>query len=141
MVLALTGGLAVDGQVILMGAGWTVRPPEPQPMAVYVLIYLPREEAGRHRWRLDLTYANGNPIRLSERVPGVPANLVWEGEGDVTGLDNPALTTPLTFGTLIALPPISLPRGREYVWRLTVDGESRDEWALPFRTTPPQALA
>jgi hypothetical protein len=110
-------------------------------MAVYVLVYVPREEAGHHRWRLSLTYADGSPIRLSEKGLGVPANLVWEGDADVTGLDDPALTTPLTFGGLVVLPPIRLPRKREYVWRLTVDDETRDEWALPFRTSPPKALA
>jgi hypothetical protein len=139
MVLALTGGFGPDRQVVLMGTGWTVRPPDPQPMAVYFVVYLPRDQAGVHRWRLELTYANGAPITLSEQVSGVPSNLVWENEGEVVGLDNPELTTPLTLGALIALPPVRLPKGREYVWRLTVDDETRDGWALPFRTTPPKA--
>jgi hypothetical protein len=140
MVLALTSGLAPNGQPILMGTGWTVRPPDPQPMVVYFVVYLPREQAGVHRWCLKLTYADGTSITLDDEVSGVPANLTWENESDVAGLDNPELTTPLTFGALIALPPISLPRGREYAWRLTVDGETRDGWVLPFRTTPPRPL-
>jgi hypothetical protein len=140
MVLALTGGVGPDGQVVLVGTGWTVRPPDPQPMAVYFVVYLPREQAGVHRWRLELTYAEGAPITLREKVSGVPPNLIWENESQIVGLDNKKLTTPLTLGALIALPPLSLPRGREYVWRLTVDDETRDGWALPFRTTPPKAL-
>jgi hypothetical protein len=126
--------------LVLAGAGWTVRGPDPEPMAVFFLAYIPREDAGRHSWRLALTYANGNQIRLSEEVPGVSRDLAWEGEDEVVGLDDAKLTTPLTFGGVIALPPIRLPRGREYVWRLTVDGETRDGWVLPFRTTPPLAL-
>ena len=140
LVLALTGGLDQDGHVVLVGTGWTVRPPGPQPMAVYFVVYVPREQAGVHRWRLELTYANGTPITLREQVPGVPSNLVWENESEIVGLDTPGLTTPLTLGALIALPPLRLPKGREYVWRLVVDGETRDGWALPFRTTPPKAL-
>ncbi len=141
MVLSVTSGFAPDGQVILMGAGWSVRPPDPQPMAVYCLVYLPREQAGTHRWRLQLTYANGDPIELEEEAPGVPPNLVWENESEVTGLNDPELTTPLTFGALIGLPPLRLPQGREYVWRLTVDDETRDGWVSPFRTSPPEPLA
>lgn len=108
-------------------------------MAVYFVIYVPREQSGMHRWRLELTYANGDRLMLNDPVPGAPGDLVWEEESEVVGLSNPGLTTPLTVGALIALPPVSLPKGREYVWRLTVDDETRDGWVLPFRTTPPKA--
>lgn len=136
MVLALESALE-DEQIRLTGLGWSVRPSEPQPMSVYVSIFVPREQAGRHSWRLELTYADGSPVALDAPIDGVPADFVFEDEGDAEGLDNPALTTPLVAGFLVSLPPFPLAEGREYVWRLTVDGETRDGWTLPFRTSPP----
>ena len=138
LTLAMAGGLQ-DGLVALFGLGVTVRPPEPQPMAVYALIFIPREEAGRHSWRIELTYASGKPVRLAKPIAGIPSDFVFENEADVHGLDDPTLTTPLTTGPLISLPPFPLPKGREYLWRLTVDGETRDEWTSRFRTSPPVA--
>jgi hypothetical protein len=138
MTLALSG-FAQDGTIVLAGVGWTVRPPEPQPAAVHALILVPREQAGRHYWRVELTYSNGEPVRLARPIPGIPTDFVFENEADVRGLDDPSLTTPLTTGPLISLPPFPLRRGSEYLWRLTVDGETRDAWTLPFRTSPPVA--
>jgi hypothetical protein len=138
MMLGLVG-FVQDGGITMTGVGWTVRPPQAQPMAIYALIFIPREEAGRHRWRLQLTYVSGEPVRLARPIPGVPPDLVFEREVDVRGLDDPTLRTPLTMGPLLSLPPFPLPKAREYLWRLTVDGETRDAWTLPFRTTPPAA--
>jgi hypothetical protein len=143
MMLGLVGGIqdAADERVGLMiGLGWTVRDPSAAPMAVSVIVYVPRTEMGHHTWRLQMTYADGEPFSLSEQVEGVPDDLTYEGDAEVIGLDDPSLTTALTMGVLIGLPPFPLPEGREYLWRLTVDGETRDEWVLPFRTSPPEAL-
>jgi hypothetical protein len=140
MALALTAAVE-DDQLSLTGLGWSVRPPQPQPMAVYILIEIPRDQAGVHRWRLELTYADGEPVSLETPVPGVPEDFVYEDETAVSGLDDPTLTTPLVAGFVAILPPFPLTEGREYVWRLTVDGETRDGWTLAFRTSPPEPPA
>jgi hypothetical protein len=141
MALALTAALEND-QLSLTGLGWSVRPPHPQPMAVYIVIEIPREEAGVHRWRLELTYADGEPVvALGTPIAGVPEDFVYEDETDVSGLDDPTLKTPLVGGFVAILPPFPLMEGREYVWRLTVDGETRDGWTLAFRTSPPEPPA
>jgi hypothetical protein len=140
LMLAMAGGVDDSGQTLLIGLGWSVRPPDPQPMAVYALIYIPRNQAGRHHWRLQMTYADGNAFRLARSVPGVPRDFIFENKADVYGLDDPGLTIPLTTGPLISLPPFPLPKAREYLWRLWVDGETRDEWTISFRTSPPVAL-
>jgi hypothetical protein len=118
----------------LIGAGWTVRPPDPFPMAVAVVLYFPRDQQGVHTTRLELLYASGEPVLFD--TPDGPQPLVYDNELDITGLDDPNLTTPLDSGFVVNLPPHPLPRGREYVWRLSVDG-GRKHWTVPFRTTPP----
>jgi hypothetical protein len=118
----------------IIGAGWTVRPADPLPMAVAVVLYFPRDQQGVHTTRLELLYANGEPV-LFETDDGL-APLVYEHQIEVRGLENPDLTTPIDSGFVVNLAPHALPRGREYVWRLRVDG-TRKRWTLPFRTPPP----
>jgi hypothetical protein len=110
-------------------------------MAVAVLIFVPRDERGHHEWRLRLTYADGSPVRLDPPIDGIPEDFVYTGSDNVQGLDDPSLTIPLTTGMLAVLPPFPLPAGREFAWRLTIDGEEREEWTSWFRTTPPEPLA
>jgi hypothetical protein len=129
-----------SGAMGLAGLALTVRNPDPEPMAIYALIYIPRDQQGRHEWRLQMSYDDGRPFRLESPIEGAPQDFVFENGDDVFGLDDPGLTTPLTTGPLISLPPFPLPPGREFLWRLWVDGETRDGWAVAFRTTPPEPL-
>ncbi len=134
MVLAISATLD-DNSVTLDGGGWTVRPPQPVPCAIVVLLSVPRDQAGGHRVRLELLYASGEPVMFPS-AEGLKA-LIYEGEVEAAGLDDPTLTTPLTAGVVVKIGPMPLPEGREYLWRLQVDGQMRDHWQLAFRTTPP----
>jgi hypothetical protein len=134
MVLAISAKLD-DGGVTLDGGGWAVRPPQPMPCAIVVLLAVPRAQAGAHRVRLELLYATGEPVMFPS-PEGLRA-LIYEDEVGASGLDDPTLTTPLTTGIIIKVGPMALPEGREYLWRLQVDGQTRDHWQLAFRTTPP----
>ena len=62
--------------------------------------------------------------------------MIVEVEFEAGGLEGANLTTPLTVPLGVNLPPFALARGSEYRWRAYVDGETRDSWTLPFRTTP-----
>jgi hypothetical protein len=37
----------------------------------------------------------------------------------------------------INIGPLPLPPGGRYEWRLTIDGETSEDWRLPFSTRPP----
>jgi hypothetical protein len=126
----------LDGnQLNVIGAGWSVRPPEAIPMGVGVVIYFPRDQSGTHSARLELLYANGEAVLFEGPEGATP--LVYETQLNVQGLNDPSLQTPLDTGFVLNLAPHPLARGREYVWRLQIDGRSRPGWTLPFRTTPP----
>ena len=50
-------------------------------------------------------------------------------------IGRPAGTKPgtaLDFVVAINIQPLPLEPGRQYAWRLTIDGEGRDDWRLPF---------
>jgi hypothetical protein len=51
--------------------------------------------------------------------------------------------TPLAVPFAVNFGPIPLEAGSQYVWRLSIDGHSEDDWNLTFSTrpNPPEALA
>jgi hypothetical protein len=126
---------ASGGTVNMLGAGWQVRPSAPvAPVAVVVMLRIPRRQAGVHKVRLELLDHEGEPVTVSEADDGP---LVAEEEITVTGLQDRGLRAPLVAGLALNLPPFPLDPGREYQWRLHVDGKTRSSWTLPFRTTFP----
>ena len=46
----------------------------------------------------------------------------------------PGSSVPFPFA--IPVGPVALPPGGHFEWRLTIDGEAREEWRLPFSTRP-----
>ena len=42
--------------------------------------------------------------------------------------------TALDFVVAINIQPLPLEPGRQYAWQLTIDGDSQDDWRLPFST-------
>jgi hypothetical protein len=50
--------------------------------------------------------------------------------------------TPLAVPFAVNFGPIPLEAGSQYVWRLSIDGHSEDDWNLTFSTrpNPPEAL-
>jgi hypothetical protein len=125
-----------DGRLSLLGAGWQVRPPEAAgPSALGVVLRVPRDQAGAHQLRIELVDIDGEPIMLEE--DGNAQALAAEVTVTVEGLQDPGLRTPLVATYAFNLAPFPLTPGREYLWRVLVDGLARDEWTVPFRTTPP----
>ena len=48
----------------------------------------------------------------------------------------PGLPTgaPLDVPIAVNLPPLPVHGGERYVWRLTIDGESNEDWSVAFTT-------
>jgi len=135
-VILATSAQLEGSHLSLLGGGWTVRRPDPVPSAVAVLVMIPRDQMGTHHAHLELRYADDTPVML-DTLEG-PQTLAVETDFSAQGLDDPALSTPLDAGFVINLGPLPLPPGREFLWRLHIDGETRDEWVARFRTTPPE---
>jgi hypothetical protein len=125
-----------DGFLRMEGGGWTVRNPEPSPCDLVLMAMVPRDEAGEHHARVELFYADGSPL-LAE-TPDGPVQLSFESMFHAhSRVDDPTLSTPLDAGVVFKLGPFPLPEGREFLWRLSIDGQTRDDWVAAFRTTPP----
>src|SRR5678815_563423 len=98
----------------------------------------------KHPWRLELLDADDRPVHVP--TPGGDQPLVVEGELEVGR--PPGATPGIGFGVPLAINvgPLALELGRRYVWRLSIHGESDENWRLPFSTRasgapapPPQA--
>lgn len=135
-----------EGRLIVVGGGWSVRHPEPEgTAAIGLMLYVPREMLGKTiSTRVVLEDAASGeevavvPLKEDDEPMGDPAGIEIQGDITPTGLDDPALTSPLVVPLAATLPPFRLPPGQEFRWQLYLDEETRPEWGLAFRTTPPE---
>jgi hypothetical protein len=132
----------VGGKLYVLGGGWSWIQPG-APFALCGKIDIPWH-AGTdwHRLRLELIDGDGEPVRAqqspdSELEPVViqpPAYRATIGPQVKPGT---ALDWP--FAVMIG-PGLPLEPGSLYEWRISINGETKDGWTLPF-TTPPAPLA
>jgi len=106
-------------------------------MAIALKVDVPWDQANsRHTWRLELVDADGQLMLLgaTEDEEGKPVEIEQEFE-----IGRPAGVKPgtaLDFVVAINIQPLPLEPGRQYAWQLTIDGDTQDDWRLPFSTRP-----
>jgi hypothetical protein len=122
---------AVGGKLYILGGGWSMTGPDPIPSAIALKIEVPWTEANRrHDLLLALLDADGQPVRIGDS----PVEIRGQVEvGRPAGL--PA-GTPLDAALAINVGPLPLPPGARYVWRLSINGETREDWYVGFPTRP-----
>ena len=126
---------ALGGKLYVMGAGWNLTGPQPAPCALGGLLELDWHEANQPRIvRIELLTEDGKPVAVPTPTGQQPA--VVEVNAEVGR--PPGLRAGTTFNVPIAvnLGPLPIPPGGQYVWRFSIDGETREEWRLPFSTRP-----
>lgn len=135
---------AVGGKLYISGGGWSLVGPEPTPTAIAMAIKVPWDQREQeHAIRFDLVDSDGHPVLVPTPTGVQP--LVIEGtfqiEGDIDQNVKPGM--PLDAAFAINLGPMPIPPGGRYEWRLTLDGESHEDWRLPFstRSLPPAQAA
>lgn len=126
---------AVNGKLYILGGGWSITGPEPMPSALALKIDVPWTEANRrHSLVLSLRNADGLPVLLP--TPDGERPLEIKGDFEVGRPPGISAGTPLDATLAISIGPLPLPAGQRFVWTLAIDGESRDEWQVPFSTRP-----
>jgi hypothetical protein len=128
---------AVGGKLYILGGGWSITGPLPAPSAIALKIEVPWDLAARrHNILLELVNADGQPIRLPtpEGEQAVRAEAQFE-----TGIPAGLIAgTPIDATLAINVAPLPLPPGSRYMWRLSIDGDTREEWQVAFSTRPAQ---
>ena len=124
-----------DGKLFVLGGGWSLAGPDPVPSAIALKLEVPWDQTGRrHRWRLSLVDADGQPVVMGTPGGGQPVLVGGEFEvGRPAGLPAGAsLDVPIA----VNLPPLPVQPGGRYEWRLSVDGDERVDWAVAFNVRP-----
>jgi len=127
---------AINGKLYILGGGWSVTGPGPNVSAIALKIEVPWDEANRrHTLLLELLDADGHKAMLPVAEGELRA---MEIKGDFEVGRPPGVTpgTPLDAALAINLNPVPLAAGRRYVWRLSINGRSDDEWQVAFSTRP-----
>jgi hypothetical protein len=120
---------AVNGKLYILGGGWTITGPDPSPAANAILFEVPWHEANRRRHiKLTLQDGDGHPVLVPTPIGERPVEIT--GEFDVGRPPGLKPGTPLTMPVAINLNPLPLKPDGLFVWRLTIDDESNDDWGL-----------
>jgi hypothetical protein len=140
--LMLADHVAVaGGKFYISGGGWTVRPAQPIQWALALEMRVPWHDNNRRfRFALDLVDADGQPVSNDTPAGSEPVR----GEGEFTATAGPGLKPGSELIGLVPmnLPPLPLPPGQQFEWKLTIDGQTREEWRVGFMTyAQPAALA
>jgi hypothetical protein len=129
---------AVGGKLYILGGGWSVTGPQPSPFAIALKIEVPWDEANRpHEFALSLVNADGQPVVLP--TPGGEAAVEVKGNLEVGRPAGLKPGTPLDSTLAINFGPLSIPPGGRYLWRLSIDGRTSEEWEVAFSTRPAAA--
>ena len=124
---------AADGKLIAVGAGWNVIGPQPVPFAFAMLVEVPWQLTNKqHTVRLELIDLDGNAVTPIGAEDPAAVEVQFE-IGRPPGL-RPGCMLPVPLP--INHGPLPLPPGGHFEWRLTVNGEAREDWRLAFSTRP-----
>ncbi len=119
-----------DGKLTIVGGGWSQTGPEPASFGIGLLIQVPWDQANTvHSFSVELLDADGGPVVLE--TPDEEQQVAFGGEFEVGRPPGLKPGTPLDFPVAMNSTPLPLEPGR-YEWRLTIDGEGRQDWAFPF---------
>lgn len=128
---------AVGGKLYILGGGWSVTGPDPTPSAIAIKIEVPWDQANRkHTLQLVLVDEDGRPAMAPTPTGDRPVEVGGEFEvGRPIGLK---AGTPLDVTIALNIGPLPLRPNTRYVWRLSIDGHSEDDWRVGFTTRAPR---
>lgn len=132
-ILLLCDHAAVaDGKLYINGGGISVIRANAVSMSVALLVFVPWTDANRPI-RLDLTLQNqdGQPVVVDDRP------LRTDGQFEVGRPAGVSPGTDIEWPFVFNIAGLRLTPGR-YEWRLSLDGQSREEWQAAFTVLPAQ---
>jgi hypothetical protein len=124
-----------DGKLYILGGGWSLTGPNPAPSGIALKIDVAWHEAEvAHHWELFLEDADGAPVLVDTNEGLHPIEVM--GEFQVARPTTVPEGTPIDVAVPVNLGALPLKPGNRFTWRLTIDGDSHEDWTLSFTTRP-----
>jgi hypothetical protein len=121
-----------DGKLTIVGGGWSQTGPEPASFGIGLLIQVPWDQANPPlAVSVELLDADGAAVAFETDEEEGEQPVAFGGEFEVGRPPGLKPGTPLDFPVAVNSTPLPLEPGR-YEWRLTIDGDSRQDWTLAF---------
>ena len=126
----------VGGKLYVLGGGWSITGPEPVPMAIALKLEVPWDRTNlQHSLLLELLDEDGEPVPVPGQ-DGEEVALQVTGEFEAGRPAGIKPGTPIDSALAVNFGPLPLEGGRRYQWRLSIDGETDEDWTLGFSTRP-----
>jgi hypothetical protein len=121
-----------DGKLDVLGAGWSmINAQGPFGFFVAALFQIPWDQTNmEHAFRLELLDADGRPVATADGTDTLRVDGQFEA-GRPAGL-RPG--TPVDAPLVVPFGPLLLESGR-YEIRLTINGETKEDWFVAFTVT------
>ncbi|SRR6266566_7759692 len=126
-----------EGLLFLLGGGWSISGPAPQPFAIAGLIEVEWDETNtRHNLELVIEDEDGAPLLLPTPAGDVPFRI---GPAPFEVGRPPGIARGSSFNLPVAIPIVAIPwtPGRRYIVRFLVDGAEMDRLRFAIRDVPP----
>lgn len=139
-ILLADAAQAAEGKLFVLGGGWSIIGPDPTPMALAIKIEVPWDQANQqHQCRLELLDSDGQPVLVDTGEGEQP--IFIEAGFEVGRPPGVKPGTPIDLPLAINIPPFPLEAGGRYEWRLSIDGQTDDDWRVAFSTRPRDGTA
>jgi hypothetical protein len=126
-----------DGKLFVMGGGWNIIGPDPVPVALAMLIEVPWDRANeRHTIRLELLDADAQPVCVPQPPDDDDLPVVIEAHFEVGRPPGLKRGSPLNVPLAVNLAPQPIPPNGRYEWRLSINGETDENWRATFSSRP-----
>lgn len=127
----------INGKLYILGGGWNIMNLPVGPSAVALHIHVPWDRTNiQHAWLLELVDHDADPVM----VPGPAGEQALRAGGAFEVGRPPGVPYGSELGVSLAVTigPLPLVPGGRYVWRLSIDGETHEDWRLPFSVAAPE---
>ena len=121
-----------DGKVMMAGAGWSQVGAGPFASALAFIVKVPWDMANQQiAIHAELVDEDGRPVLVNQAPLALDIGFsVGRPDGLRPGSD-------IDQNLAVQIPPIALAPGRSYEWRISVDGEHRQDWNRGFFVRAP----
>ena len=126
---------AINGKLYVMGGGWSIAGPFPSPSALAIKIEVPWNDTNqKHELKVELLDGDYNPVLVP--TPAGNAALIVNGNFEVGRPPGIIVGSPLDVPFAFNIGAIPLEPSRRYIWRLSIDGRTDENWEVAFSTRP-----